>query len=99
MSGNGHRFADNSSGAVITYRGEKFAAYNRRKRTPGAGKKFAVLAKKGAKVKLVRFGDPKMRIKKNLPAHKKSYCARSAGIAGAFDIFSANFWSRKEWEC
>lgn len=84
---------------MITYRGEKFADYNRRKRTPGARKKFAVLAKKGAKVKLVRFGDPKMRIKKGIRTRKESYCARSAGIAGAFDIFSANFWSRKEWDC
>lgn len=84
---------------MITYRGEKFADYNQRKRTPGARKKFAVLAKKAGKVKLVRFGDPKMRIKKNIRDRKDSYCARSAGIAGAFDIFSANFWSRKEWDC
>lgn len=84
---------------MIKYRGETFADYNERKRTPGARKKFAVLVKSKGKVALVRFGDPKMRIKKGIAARKKSYCARSAGIAGAFDIFSANFWSRKEWEC
>ena len=45
---------------AITYRGERFSGYNKPKRTPGKRKKFAVLAKKGDKVKLVRFGDPKM---------------------------------------
>ena len=44
----------------ITYRGERFSGYNKPKRTPGKSKKFAVLAKKGDKVRLVRFGDPKM---------------------------------------
>ena len=47
---------------AITYRGERFSGYNKPKRTPGKKKKFAVLAKKGDKVKLVRFGDPKMTI-------------------------------------
>ena len=52
----------------ITYRGEKFSGYNKPKRTPGKSKKFAVLAKEGDKVRLVRFGDPNMSIKKNIPA-------------------------------
>ena len=85
---------------MITYRGEKFAAYNKRKRTPGASKKFAVLAKdKAGKVRLVRFGDKSMRIKKSNPKRRRSYCARSAGLGHLMDIFSANFWSRKEWNC
>ena len=84
---------------MINYRDEKFADYNVRKRTPGARKKFAVLVKKAGKVRLVRFGDPAMPIRKNIPRRKKCYCARSAGIAGAWNPFSANFWSRKEWEC
>lgn len=41
----------------INYRGEKFAGYNKPKRTPGHPKKsHAVLAKQGDKVKLIRFG-------------------------------------------
>lgn len=28
-----------------------------------------------------------------------SYCARSYGIKGINDINSANFWSRKMWDC
>ena len=49
---------------ALTYRGERFAGYNKPKRTPGKSKKFAVLAKVGEKIRLIRFGDPKMTIKK-----------------------------------
>jgi len=42
---------------VIEYRGEKFAGYNKPKRTPNHPKKsHAVLAKEGGQVKLIRFG-------------------------------------------
>ena len=83
----------------IKYRGEKFSGYNQPKRTPGASKKFAVLAKSGEQVKLVRFGDPTMTIKKDQPARKSSYCARSGGIKGTNNKLSANYWSRKAWSC
>ena len=51
----------------ITHRGERFSGYNKPKRTPGKSKKFAVLAKEGDKVRLVRFGDPNMSIKRIYP--------------------------------
>ena len=41
---------------AIEYRGEKFAGYNKPKRTPNASKSHAVLAKEGNKIKLIRFG-------------------------------------------
>jgi hypothetical protein len=41
---------------AIDYRGEKFAGYNKPKRTPNASKSHAVLAKDGSQVKLIRFG-------------------------------------------
>jgi hypothetical protein len=41
---------------MIKYRGESFAGYNKPKRTPGANKSHAVLAKEGGTVKLIRFG-------------------------------------------
>lgn len=41
---------------AIDYRGEKFAGYNKPKRTPNATKSHAVLAKEGDKIKLIRFG-------------------------------------------
>jgi len=63
------------------------------------GKKFVVKACEGGKEKLIRFGDANMSIKKNRPARKKSYCARSAGIKGGRGKMSANYWSRKAWDC
>jgi hypothetical protein len=83
----------------IKYRGTIFDGYNQPKRTPTATKKSAVLAKVGDKVKLVRFGDSKMSIKKDQPARKSSYCARSGGIKGGDGKLSANYWSRKAWGC
>lgn len=42
---------------MIEYRGEKFAGYNKPKRTPNhPDKSHAVLAKEGDQVKLIRFG-------------------------------------------
>ena len=76
-----------------------FKSVNSPKRTPDGPKKFAVLAKQGDQVKLVRFGDPTMSIKKDQPARKKSYCARSGGIKGTSNKLSVNYWSRKAWNC
>ena len=80
----------------ITYRGESFAGFNKPKRTPNANKKSAVLAKKGDKIKLVRFGDPKMSIKKDQPARRKSFRARHK-CDTTKDKFSARYWSCKAW--
>jgi hypothetical protein len=63
------------------------------------GKKFVVKACEGGEEKIVRFGDANMSIKKNRPARKKSYCARSAGIKGGKGKMSANYWSRRAWDC
>lgn len=42
---------------AIEYRGERFAGYNKPKRTPNhPDKSHAVLAKEGDQVKLIRFG-------------------------------------------
>jgi len=63
------------------------------------GKKFVVKACQGGTEKLVRFGDANMSIKKDQPKRKKSYCARSGGIKGKTNKLSANYWSRKAWDC
>ena len=44
-------------------------------RTPGQSKKFAVFVRdrKTKNVKKVRFGDPGMKIKSNIPARKRSF--------------------------
>ena len=80
------------------YQGKK-VSLNKPFRTPGQKKKFAVYVKKNDKVIKVRFGDPRMSIKKDQPGRKKSYCARSGGIKGKNDRTSTNYWSRKQWNC
>lgn len=80
----------------LSYRGETFSGYNKPKRTPGKSKKSAVLAKKGDQVKLVRFGDPNMTIKKSNPERRKSFRARH-NCDTAKDKFSARYWSCKKW--
>ena len=84
-----------ASGRVV-YRGESFAGFNKPKRTPNAKKKSAVLAKKGSEIKLVRFGDQNMSIKKEQPARRKSFRARH-NCDTAKDKFSARYWSCKAW--
>jgi hypothetical protein len=80
----------------IKYRGETFAGYNKPKRTSGGAKKFAVLAKKGDEVKLVRFGDPDMEIKADIPERRKSFRARMK-CDTATDKFTPRYWSCKAW--
>ena len=70
---------------ALTYRGERFAGYNKPKRTPGhKTKSHAVLAKVGSTIKLIRFGqqgvsgagkNPKSAKDK---ARKESFKARHA---------------------
>jgi len=82
---------------AITYRGERFSGYNKPKRTPGKRKKFAVLAKVGEQVKLVRFGDPNMKIKKSDPARRKSFRARHKCDTKPPDKLTPRYWSCKKW--
>ena len=56
------------------------------------GKKSVVKACQGGEEKIIRFGDANMSI-------KKSYCERSGGIKGKSNKLSANYWSRKAWDC
>ena len=81
----------------ITYRGETFPGFNKPKRTPGGPKKSAVLAKKGSQIKLVRFGDPNMSIKKDQPGRRKSFRARHR-CDTAKDKFTARYWSCGAWK-
>ncbi len=83
------------SGRVV-YRGESFSGFNKPKRTPGKPKKSAVLAKKGTEIKIVRFGDPNMSIKKDQPSNRKSFRARHK-CDTAKDKFTARYWSCKAW--
>ncbi len=83
---------------MITYRGEKFSGYNKPKRTPkNKNKKFAVLAKEKDTVRLVRFGDPNMSIKKDQPARRKSFRARHGCDSRPPGKLTARYWSCKKW--
>jgi hypothetical protein len=81
---------------LITYRGETFSGYNIPKPTPGGPKKSAVLAKEAGEVRLVRFGDPLMTIKKHIPARRKSFRARHHCESPGSKL-SARYWSCKAW--
>jgi hypothetical protein len=51
------------------------------------------------KAQKVNFGDKNLSIKKHIPDRKKSYCARSSGQGNLTNKTSANYWSRKAWDC
>lgn len=85
-----------TGGGKLKKAGETFSGFNKPKRTPGKSKKFAVLAKEGDKVKIVRFGDPNMTIKKSNPERRKNFRARH-NCDTAKDKFSARYWSCKKW--
>lgn len=88
---------------TIEYRGERFAGYNKPKRTPNhPDKSHAVLAKDGDQVKLIRFGQQGVS---GSPARKgeseadkrrrASFKARHAANI-AKGKMSAAFWASKE---
>jgi len=65
--------------------------------TPGGPKKRSVYVKnaKGNVIK-VNFGDPNLKIKKNIPARRKSFRARHH-CDTAKDRTSPRYWSCKAW--
>ena len=69
---------------------------NSPRRTSGGSKKFVVKACKDGKEKIVRYGDPNMRIKKSNPKRRKSFRARHK-CDQKKDKFSAGYWSCKKW--
>jgi hypothetical protein len=79
---------------MIEYRGEKFAGYNKPKRTPGAKKSHAVLAKEGSTVKLIRFGQQGVQGSPDGSARNKAFKARHAKNI-AKGKMSAAYWANK----
>jgi hypothetical protein len=79
-----------------TYQGRK-VTLNKPFLTPDGPKKRSVYVKneKGNVVK-VNFGDPNMRIKKNIPERRKSFRARHK-CETANDKTSAKYWSCRAW--
>jgi len=82
--------------------GEKFAGYNKPKRTPNHPKKsHAVLAKEGDTIRLIRFGQQGVKGAGKNPktakdkARKKSYYARHNAQGKPTSKLSAKYWSHK----
>ena len=65
-------------------------------RTPGESKKFKVYVKSGDKVKVVRYGDPNMSIRKSNPAARKSFRARH-NCDNPGPKTKARYWSCRNW--
>lgn len=78
------------------YQGRK-VTLNKPFRTPDGPKKFAVYTKNGSgKVVIVRFGDPNMKIKKNIPERRKSFRARH-NCDNPGPKWKARYWACKSW--
>jgi hypothetical protein len=69
---------------------------NSPRRTSGERKKFVVKACENGQEKIVRFGDPNMKIKKHIPARRKSFRARHKCDQDNTKL-SARYWSCKKW--
>ena len=57
--------------------------------------------KKTNNVKKVRFGDPNMSIKKNIPARQRSFLARMGGVLKQVKgqkTLSPAYWSIRAWK-
>tara|TARA_S200002703_G_scaffold152266_1_gene152524 strand:- start:1663 stop:1935 length:273 start_codon:yes stop_codon:yes gene_type:complete len=86
---------------AITYRGVRFAGYNKPKRTPKhRTKSHAVLAKQGNKIRLIRFGQQGVKGAGKKPrtaserARRRSFQARHRKNI-ARGKMSAAYWANK----
>jgi len=66
-------------------------------RTPGESKKFAVYVKDGDKVKIVRFGDPDMEIRRDDKDARANFRARH-NCDAAKDKTTPKYWSCRMWD-
>lgn len=87
---------------MATYRGRS-VKLNKPFRTPNKSKKFGVYVKdrSSGNVKIVRFGDPNLSIKKSIPARQKSFMARFrpilAKVKGQKSLSPA-YWAVQSWK-
>ena len=91
---------------AIEYRGEKFAGYNKPKRTPNhPTKSHVVLAKEGNTIKMIRFGEqgastagkPKAGESARMKAKRKSFKARHAKNIAKGKMSAAYWANREKW--
>lgn len=90
---------------MIEYRGEKFAGYNKPKRTPSHPKKsHVVLAKENGSIKLIRFGQQgvsgspaKTGESASDKARRASFKARHAKNIAKGKMSAAYWANREKW--
>ena len=86
---------------MAKYRG-RTVKLNKPFRTPNQSKKFAVYVrnKRTGNVVKVRYGDPNMKIKKNIPARRRSFLARHGAILRKVrgqKTLAPVYWAVKSW--
>ena len=87
---------------MAKYRGRE-VKLNKPFRTPNKSKKFGVYVKDKStgNVKVVRFGDPNLSIKKTIPARQRSFMARFkpilAKVKGQKNLSPA-YWAVRSWK-
>lgn len=87
---------------MAKYRGRE-VKLNKPFRTPSKSKKFGVYVKNKTtgNVQIVRFGDPNLSIKKNIPARQRSFMARFrpilAKVKGQKNLSPA-YWAVQSWK-
>ena len=75
---------------------KKKMACNKPRRTPDGPKKFVVKACQGGTEKIIRYGDPKMKIRKSNPKARKSFRARHKCDSKPSKL-TARYWSCRNW--
>ena len=85
---------------MATYKGKKVTLNKPRRIRQGepsyGKKKSVVFVNDNGKIKRVTFGDPNMKIKKNVPERRKSFRARHK-CDTAKDKTTARYWSCRAW--
>jgi hypothetical protein len=89
-------YSDKEESDASEYQGRK-VTLNKPFRTSDGPKKFAVYVKnESGNVVIVRFGDPNMTIKKNIPERRKSFRARM-NCNNPGPKWKARYWACKSW--
>ena len=87
---------------MAKYRGRSVKLNKPFRQPSGSSKKFGVYVKNKStgKINKIGFGDPNMKIKKNIPARQRSFLARMGGVLkqvrGQKNL-SAAYWSIRAW--
>jgi len=88
---------DEDGKVIAAEKNGKKVTLNKPFRTPDGPKKFSVYVKnESGNVVKVNFGDPNMKIKKNIPERRKSFRARH-NCDNPGPKWKARYWACKSW--